>query len=157
MSRRFGAVALVDSCRWRHDGATHSTGEPGRSALLLCMAPTGSAGSAKPHANHLNRVCVLRFSFTMRAQAGHVLLVFCGTTQVSQPPFQASLSSSCLQNSNHPWPRRERFKRDLARTFLPGASPVAGADLDISLILTSSTHTTEGGEPGNAQVDPHPA
>ncbi len=68
---------------------------------------------------------------------------------------QTSLYSSCLQNSNHPRSRRELFNRHLARTILPGASLVADAGLDISLILKSSIHTTGGGEPGKAQVDPH--
>jgi hypothetical protein len=145
MSIRFWAVVLVDSCCWRYDGTTHCPGEPAGPARSICMAPTRSTFSAKPHANNLNRVCVLRFSFTMRPQAGQVLLVFCGTTQMSQPPFQASLSSSCLRNSNHPWPRRERFNRDLARSFLPGASLVPDADLDISLILKSSIHTAGWG------------
>jgi hypothetical protein len=65
-----------------------------------------------------------------------------GTNQIGvflETAIPGNLSTRWPGIANHPRARRELFKRDLARSFLPGASLVPDADLDISLLLKSST------------------
>lgn len=52
----------------------------------ILIAPTTSAFSSKSHCTQANSACVLRLSAWICPQAGHVRLVLCDGTAMSQPP-----------------------------------------------------------------------
>jgi hypothetical protein len=118
MSIGFRAVALVDPCCWHHDGATHCTGEPGVSCPFD-MYGANQISVFLETACQPPEPCLSLAVFFYNASTGRTSPPGILRHHGDEPTaFQASLSSGCLRNSNHPRSRMELFNRDFSLTFL---------------------------------------